>query len=104
MYAIIETGGKQYKVSEGDVLPVEKLEAADGEEITFEPLLIADGEKITAGTPTVPGARVTARVLKQTVKGEKILVFKYKAKKNVRKRQGHRQRHSQIKIEKIALK
>jgi large subunit ribosomal protein L21 len=103
MYAIIVTGGKQYKVSEGDTLKVEKLEAAEDTELTFEPLLIADGEKITAGMPTVSGAKVTAKVVKPLVKGEKILVFKYKAKKNVRKRKGHRQKYSELKIEKIAV-
>ena len=101
MYAIIATGGKQYKVSEGDVLRIEKLEQADGTEITFEPLLTADGENIIMGTPAVEGAKVTARVVKQFVKGEKILVFKYKAKKNVRKKQGHRHKYSEIRIEKI---
>ncbi|GHV01171.1 50S ribosomal protein L21 [Clostridia bacterium] len=100
MYAIISTGGKQYKVSEGDVLKVEKLIADENEELTFEPLLVADGEKVTAGTP-VAGAKVTAKVVKPVVKGEKILVFKYKAKKNERKRQGHRQKYTEIKIEKI---
>ena len=104
MYAIIATGGKQYKVSEGDVLCVEKLDAVQDQKLTFEPLLIADGEKVTAGTPTVAGALVTAKVVKPVEKGEKILVFKYKAKKNYRRRQGHRQKYSEIKIEKISVK
>jgi len=101
MYAIIATGGKQYRVSEGDTLRAEKLDTADKTEITFEPLLIADGENVTAGTPTVAGALVTAKVMKPVVKGEKIMVYKYKAKKNYRRKQGHRQRYTELKIESV---
>ena len=98
MYAVIITGGKQYKVSEGDTLFIEKLDAEAGSEVTFDKvLLVADGEKITAGAPYVDGASVTAK-LEKNGKGKKIRVFKYKAKKNERKRQGHRQPYTALKI------
>jgi large subunit ribosomal protein L21 len=101
MYAIIETGGKQYRVSEGDVLAVEKLEANEGETVEFGRVLtvVKDGE-VTIGKPLVEGAKVTGKVLTQG-KDKKILVFKYKAKSNYRKRQGHRQPFTKIVIEKI---
>ena len=102
MYAVIVTGGKQYKVSEGDVLNVEKLDAHEGDKLEFKPIMcVAEGKSAT-GAPEVEGASVSADVVKNG-KGEKILVFKYKAKKNVRKRQGHRQQFTQIKITKITL-
>lgn len=102
MYAIIETGGKQYRVSEGDVIRVEKLEIADGEKITFDKvLLVAEEEgKLNVGKPYVDGAVVEAVVEKQG-KAKKIIIFKYKSKKDYRKKQGHRQPFTQIKIEKI---
>ena len=100
MYAIIETGGKQYKVSVGDTIQVEKLERAVGDKITFKPLLVADGDKITAGAPYVENVSVTAEVTEHG-KGDKIVVFKYKAKKNERKKQGHRQPFTAIKIVEI---
>jgi large subunit ribosomal protein L21 len=101
MYAIIETGGKQYRVSEGDVLTVEKLEVGEGETVEFGRVLtvVKDGE-VTVGKPVVTGAKVTGKVVEQG-KGKKILVFKYKAKSNYRKRQGHRQPFTKVKIEKI---
>ena len=101
MYAIIETGGKQYKVSEGDVLMVEKLDTAEGEAVGFDRVLtvVKDGE-VVVGKPLVAGAKVTAQVVEHG-KGKKILVFKYKAKSNYRKRQGHRQPFTKIRIEKI---
>ena len=101
MYAIIETGGKQYKVSEGDVLRVEKLESAEGEAIGFDRVLtvVKNGE-VVIGRPLVAGAKVTAQVVEHG-KGKKIRVFKYKAKSNYRKRQGHRQPFTKIRIEKI---
>ena len=98
MYAVIVTGGKQYKVSEGDTLFIEKLDAEAGSEVTFDKvLLVADGEKITAGAPYVEGATVEAN-LEKNGKGKKIRVFKYKAKKNERKKIGHRQPYSKVTV------
>ena len=98
MYAIIKTGGKQYKVAEGDILNVEKLDAEKGAEVVFDEVLaiVNDGE-ITVGKPFIDGAKVTATVEEQG-KGEKILVFKYRAKVNYRKRMGHRQPYTAVKI------
>ena len=101
MYAIIENGGKQYKVSEGDVLKVEKLPAEVGAEVTFNVVMISDGNSIKVGKE-VESAKVTAKVEAQD-KFRKIIVFKYKAKKNERKKQGHRQPFTAVKIEKITL-
>ena len=101
MYAVIVTGGKQYKVSEGDVLFVEKLEVAEGESVTFDNVLaVSDGEALTVGTPKVEGASVTAKVVKQG-KAKKIYVFKMKRKKNERSKKGHRQPFTKVVIEKI---
>ncbi len=101
MHAIIVTGGKQYKVTEGDVLYIEKLNAEAGEEITFDQVLaVLDGDNATFGTPVVEGASVTANVVKNG-KGKKVLVFKYKPKKNYRRRQGHRQPYTKIEITKV---
>lgn len=101
MYAVIETGGKQYKVSEGDVIFIEKLEAAEGEAVTFDKVLVvADGEKVNVGAPVVAGASVTAKVEKQG-KAKKIYVFKMKRKKNYRRKKGHRQPFTKVTIEKI---
>ncbi|MDD4601461.1 50S ribosomal protein L21 [bioreactor metagenome] len=101
MYAIIETGGKQYRVSEGDVLTIEKLDINEGETVEFNRVLtvVKDGELIV-GKPVVADATVTAKVMEQG-KGKKILVFKYKAKSNYRRRQGHRQPFTKVVIEKI---
>lgn len=101
MYAIVKTGGKQYKVSEGDVLYVEKLEANEGDVVTLDEVLACtkNGE-LVVGAPTVEGATVTAKVEKQG-KAKKIIVFKYKAKKDYRRKQGHRQPYTKIVIEKI---
>lgn len=101
MYAIIETGGKQYKVQEGDVLFIEKLEANDGETITFDRVLAVSGDNgLTAGTPLLSGASVTAKVEKHG-KGQKVIVYKYKPKKNYHVKQGHRQPYTKVTIEKI---
>lgn len=102
MYAIIEACGKQYKVAEGDEVYLEKLDANEGEKVTFDSvLLISDGEKVKVGTPTVKNAKVEATVVAHG-KSKKIVVFKYKAKKNERKKQGHRQPYTKVKIEKIS--
>lgn len=101
MYAIIENGGKQYKVSEGDVVKVEKLAAEVGAEVSFNVVMVSDGTGVKAGKE-VESAKVTATVQAQD-KYKKIIVFKYKAKKNERKKQGHRQPFTAVKIEKISL-
>ena len=104
MYAVIDACGRQYKVAEGDLVFVEKLEANEGEKVTFDQvLLISDDGKVKVGTPTIKGAKVEATVVKQG-KAKKIVVFKYKAKKNERRKQGHRQPYTQVKIEKISVK
>lgn len=101
MYAVIVTGGKQYKVSEGDTLFVEKLDAAEGENVTFDEVLVTgDGENVNVGAPTVDGASVEAKVVKNG-KAKKIYVFKMKRKKNERKKNGHRQPYSKVEIVKI---
>ena len=99
MYAIIENGNKQYKVAEGDVVRVEKLAAKEGETVSFNTLMVSDGNGIKTGAEAA-AAKVTATVVKQD---KKIIVFKYKAKKNERKKQGHRQPYTAVKIEKIEL-
>ena len=101
MYAIIENGGKQYKVSEGDVLKVEKLPAEVGAEVTFNVVMVSDDNGVKVGND-VKNAKVTAKVEAQD-KFKKIIVFKYKPKKNERKKQGHRQPFTAVKIEKITL-
>lgn len=100
MYAIIETGGKQLKVEEGQTIYVEKLNAADGETVTFDKVLFVGGENVKVGAPFVEGATVTGKVEKHG-RQKKIIVFKYKAKKNYRKKQGHRQPYTKVTIEKI---
>ncbi len=100
MFAIIETGGKQYKVQYGDVIYVEKLDAADDSTVTF-PVVAVFGENETkVGTPYVEGASVTGKVVK-TGKGKKITVFTYKAKKNVKRKMGHRQPYTKVQIEAV---
>ena len=103
MKAVIVTGGKQYTVSEGDVLFVEKLNAEADETVKFDQVLAAvDGENTKIGTPVVEGAAVEAKVIKNG-KGKKIVVFKYKAKKNEKSKMGHRQPYTKVEITKIAL-
>ena len=98
MYAIIVTGGKQYKVEKGDQIYIEKLDAAEGAEVIFDQVLyIGDGKKNKIGTPTVKGATVTASVLKNG-KGKKVTILKYKPKKDSRKKQGHRQPYTKVEI------
>ena len=101
MYAIFQTGGKQYRVSEGDVITVEKIAANEGDVVTFDQVLtVVNDADVKVGTPVVEGAKFTAKVDKQD-KARKILVFKYKAKSNYRRRQGHRQPFTKLTIEKI---
>ena len=101
MYAVIKTGGKQYKVSEGEFLKVEKLEGQIGDTIEFAEVLMIGGEKVAIGAPVVVGAMVTARIASQG-KDKKILVFKSKRRKGTRKLRGHRQHRTVLKIEKIS--
>jgi large subunit ribosomal protein L21 len=101
MYAIIETGGKQYKVREGDVLKVEKLDAAVGETINLDKVLMVEKDgKVTIGTPVVDGASVVVKVLEHG-KAPKVIAFRYRPKKNVRVKRGHRQPYTQLAVENI---
>lgn len=100
VFAIIKTGGKQYKVQEGDIIFVEKLDAEEGATVEFGEVLAVSGESFVAGTPTVAGAKVTAKVLKNG-KGKKIYILKYKSKKNEKKKIGHRQPYTKVQIESI---
>lgn len=101
MYALIETGGKQYRIQEGDILSVEKLSIGEGEKVSFDKVLLLRGEDGTkVGKPYVEGAAVEGEVLFHG-KGKKIIVFKYKAKKNYKKKQGHRQPFTRVRITKI---
>lgn len=100
MYAIIKTGGKQYKVAEGDTIFVEKLDAQVDDTYTFDTVLAIGGEEVKVGNPVVEGATVSAKVVRQA-KSKKIIVFKYKPKKTYRKKQGHRQPYTKLVIEKI---
>jgi large subunit ribosomal protein L21 len=102
MYAVVESGGKQYRVAEGDVVTVERLSAAAGEEVVFDRVLAIGGEgQLRVGTPYLPGARVFGRVLEQT-RQRKIRGLKYKAKVNYRRRYGHRQQATRVRITAIA--
>jgi len=103
MHAVIETGGKQYRVSEGDLLYIEKLDTEVGKEVTFDRVLaVIDGETTNFGAPTIGSASVTAEVLKSG-KQKKIIVYKMKPKKGYRRKQGHRQPYTQVKINKITV-
>ena len=100
MYAIIETGGKQYRVAEGDVIQVEKLHVEEGKEITFDHvLMVSDGQEVKVGAPVIEGAQVTATVQGHG-RGKKIIVYKHK--KNYHKKQGHRQDFTRLHIDKIS--
>lgn len=101
MYAIVETGGKQYKVTEGDIIRVEKLAAEAGEKVELDKVLVlGEGADIKVGTPYIEGAKVVGEVV-ENGKGQKVIIFKYKAKKDYRKKQGHRQPYTMIKIESL---
>lgn len=98
--AVIQSGGKQYLVSEGQSVEIELLE--DAKNPTFEALLVLDGESAKVGTPVVEGVKVTAEITEQMVKDDKVVAIRYKAKKRVHKTKGHRQRHTVVRITKIA--
>ena len=101
MYAIIESCGKQYKVAEGDVVFFEKLDVEEGKKVTFDNVvLVSDDKKVEVGAPYVKGVKVEGKVVSHG-KGKKILVYKYKAKKNYRRTQGHRQPYTKVEITKI---
>lgn len=101
MYAIIETGGKQYRVQEGDVLKVEKLNVAEGETVEVSDVrAVSKDGNLVVGTPSVAGAKAVLKVISHG-KGEKLVVFKYKSKKGYRNKKGHRQPFTEVKVEKI---
>ena len=97
MYAIIETGGKQYTVEAGNKIRVEKLDAKEGDVVTFDKVVFVSGDEPKVGTPYVEGAKVEAKVLAQD-QSKKVIVYKYKAKKNERKKNGHRQPYTLVEI------
>jgi large subunit ribosomal protein L21 len=97
MYAVIRTGGKQYRVSEGDSIRIEKLAGEPGKKVTFDEVLMIGGEKVAVGKPLVAGAKVTAEIVAQD-RAKKIIVFKMKRRKNYRRKRGHRQPYTQVKI------
>ena len=102
MYAVIETGGKQYRVTEGDVINVEKLDAQAGDALTIKEVLVVEKDgAVEVGTPYVEGACVKAEVL-ENGKGKKVVIYKYKAKKDSKKKQGHRQPYTQLQIKAIS--
>lgn len=103
MYAIVQTGGKQYQVSPGQTFEVDRLPAPEGEKVELDQvLLLKDGEKVVVGTPTVPGARVVA-TSQGEVKGKKELVFKYRSKVRYRRKTGHRQPYTRLRVDEIKL-
>ena len=104
MYAIIETGGKQYRVQEGDVITVEKLDVNAGDKVELDKVLVlSDDNGLKVGTPYVEGAKVIAEAV-ENGKGKKVIIFKYKAKKDYRKKQGHRQPYTMIEIKSLGGK
>ena len=102
MYAIIATGGKQYRVSEGDVIYIEKIDAQVDSTVYFDVLLMGNDGDVKIGTPVVEGVKVEGKVVGQ-IRGEKIVVYKYKSKKNYRRKQGHRQPYTKVTIGKISV-
>lgn len=102
MYAIIATGGKQYKVAEGDIINVEKLGASKDDTVTFDQVLAVNNGELKVGTPTVAGAKVSAKVIREG-KAKKVIVYKYKRKSGYHKKNGHRQQFTQVKIESITV-
>ena len=102
MYAVIKTGGKQYKVSEGEAIYIEKLDLAEGSEVEFEVVAGHDGKSFHVGSPLVESAKVTGKVLKNG-KAKKVTVFTYKPKKSSKRKLGHRQMYTKVQIEKISF-
>ena len=100
MYAIIATGGKQYKVSEGDIITIEKLGANAGEEVVFDQVLAVSDDKLVVGQPTVAGATVTSDVIEEG-RAKKVIVYKYKRKSGYHKKNGHRQSYTKVQIKAI---
>lgn len=100
MYAILKSGGKQYRVSKGDLIRVEKIEGEVGDRVEFPVLLLREGEELKVGNPFLEGVKVIGRIARQG-KGEKILIFKYKRRKNYRRKQGHRQHYTWVQIVEI---
>ena len=100
MYAVIVSGGKQYRVSQGDVIYVEKLDQEGDSKVSFDVLMLGSEEGVEIGTPTLAGAKVEGKVVAQ-VKGEKIIIFKYKSKKNYHRKAGHRQQYTKVEITSI---
>ena len=101
MYAVIKTGGKQYRVSEGQTLRVEKLAGSPGDKLVFDEVLMLGGDSFTIGQPLVAGAQVKATILAQD-KAKKVIVFKFKRRKNYRRKQGHRQLFTELRVDGIA--
>jgi large subunit ribosomal protein L21 len=97
MYAVIQTGGKQYRVSEGQKICIEKVAGNPGDSVTFDYVLLVGGEKLTIGQPTVAGAKVEAKIVAQD-RAKKIIVFKFRRRKNYRRKQGHRQPFTEVQI------
>jgi large subunit ribosomal protein L21 len=103
MFAVIRTGGKQYKVAEGDIIDVELFGAETGKTAKFEEvLLVGNGDQVTVGTPTVSGASVSAEVVEELVKGDKVVAFKFRRRKGYHRTVGHRQKRTRVKIGKIS--
>lgn len=103
MYAIIETGGKQYKAEQGRWLDLELLQAEEGSTVNFPVLMVVDEDKTVVGAPHVESATVTGKVVKEEIKGKKLISFKYRPKKGYQRKVGHRQRHTRVMIEEIRL-
>jgi large subunit ribosomal protein L21 len=102
MYAVIETGGKQYRVQPGETVVVETLPGDTGDAVEFaRVLLISDDESVAVGRPLIDGAKVTGQIVEQQVLGEKLTVYKFKRRKNYRKRNGHRQQYTAVKIQNV---
>ncbi len=101
MYAVIKTGGKQYRVSQGDTLRVEKLPGDVGAKVEFDEVLLVGGEKVVVGKPTVAGAKVVASIVAQD-RAKKIIVFKMRRRKNYRRKNGHRQPYTELRIESVS--
>lgn len=102
MFAVIQTGGKQYRVAEGDRLRVEKLAGDVGSKVTFDKVLLVGGESVKVGTPLVSGAKVSAEIVAQA-RDKKVIVFKFRRRKNYRRKQGHRQPFTELKITGVSV-